>query len=145
MNNPVEKIIDKFSQHSEFTFSRTEDGSAILSILKGDTLIIEVEISSDTPEWYPYIKKRSDNELLMWDSHIYLDHHYDEPFKKAAEELEQFLNLVALSEIRVRERNTLFTRHMKLQIFDNDEWRHLFQNPWFKWFNKNRGHQHIFS
>ena len=150
MIQPLSEIVNKFSKRSDFTFDNIEN-EKLLSILKGNLLLVKVIVYPEYPEWQVYVYNRNNNEILVSELFDYVPVttlNQDEAkleLQKAANDLNSFLERVSAKDVRVKEWNTFFTKHSVFESLDIEEWIFEFNNALAKWNNPDRGQKRIYS
>ena len=150
MIQPINSVINKFSQKTEFTFEIC-DSIHLLTISKGKSLKIEVAVSPEYPEWEVFVFNRNNDKILVSELFDYIpvtNLNKDEvkvELQKAANDLNSFLERVSTTDVRVQERNTFFVKHLVFESLDNGEWIFEFNNALVKWNNPDRGQKIIYT
>jgi hypothetical protein len=143
MSQPIELIVKKFSKKCGFSYS-TRDGIHLLTISKGNSLLMEIAIIPDRPEWKVSVSNRNNNEWLVSEFYDYIPAKELIPqeakleIQEAADDLNGFLERLSTSEVQVRERNTFFAKYRVFETIDNGEWHVEFNNALAKWNNSEK-------
>lgn len=150
MSQTIESIVNKFSKKSDFSYS-TRDGIHLLTIPKGDSLVIKIAIVPDRPEWEVSVRDRKNNKWLISEFYDYIPTKDLIPeeakleIQEAADDLNGFLERLSTSEVQVRERNTFFAKHLVFETLDNGGWHFEFNNALAKWNNPEKNTERVYK